>query len=90
MTTSPGVRIAFENVTQSSSSCPGFDTAFDEDGAQSNLSKTRKQMYVAPGSSANRRRVRRSDRRFLWLSLILGTGIAAALAVGLYFMHQQR
>ena len=86
MTTGRGVRIAPENVTRSSSSFPGLDTALAQDGAHSNLLKTRKQLYLAPGSSAYRRRVRRSDRRFLWLSLLLGTGIATALAVGLYFM----
>ena len=50
------------------------------------LLKARKQFYLSQGSSATRRR----DRRFLWLSLLLGSGIAMALAVGLYFMHQQR
>ena len=86
MTTRPGVRTALENVTRTSSSRPGFDTAFAKDGAHSNLLKTRKQLDLTLGWSANRRRNRRSDRRFLWLSLLLGTGIATALAVGLYFM----
>jgi hypothetical protein len=90
MTARPGVSTALENVTRSSSNRPGFDTVFDEDGANGNMIKTRKPLHMAPGSTANRRRVRRSDRRFLWLSLLVGTGIATALAVGLYFMHQQR